>query len=126
MKRQNRPKKRSGFARIVYALQYSMDGLRAGWSEPAFRQECILALVLIPAAFWLGKGWVERSLLIGSVLMVMAVELVNTAVESAIDRSGTEWHALAKRAKDMGSAAVLITLLWCTTTWADALVTRLF
>lgn len=97
-----------------------MHGLRAGWSETAFRQEAISACVLLPLAFWLGRTWVEVALLSGSVLLVMIVELLNSGIESAIDRIGPEWHALSKRAKDLGSAAVLLSLLLCGGIWLAA------
>lgn len=104
-----------------HAFGYSLAGLRAGWGETAFRQEALAAIVLVPAAFWVGQTWVERSLLAGAVLLVMMVELLNTGIEAAIDRIGPEWHDLSKRAKDMGSAAVLLSLLWCVIVWASAL-----
>ena len=107
-----------------HALGYSLAGLRAGWRETAFRQEALAALVMLPAAFWLGQRWVEVALLAGTVLLVMVVELLNTGIEAAIDRIGPEWHELSKRAKDMGSAAVLLSLLLCAGTWAAALWTR--
>ena len=107
-----------------HAFGYSLAGLRAGWSETAFRQEALAAMAMLPAAFWLGQGWVEVALLAGSVLMVMIVELLNTGLESAIDRIGPEWHALAKRAKDMGSAAVLLSLIVCGSIWIAALWAR--
>lgn len=107
-----------------HATGYSLAGLRAGWGETAFRQEAIAALVLVPGAFWLGRTWVETALLAGSVLLVMIVELLNTAVEAAIDRIGLERHELSKRAKDMGSAAVLLALLLAMGIWAAALVTK--
>ena len=91
-----------------------------GWQEKAFRQEVILFLVLAPVAFVLGQSWVEVSLLIGSIIFVMVTELLNTGVESAIDRIGPEWHDLSKRAKDMGSAAVLLSLLLCIGIWTAA------
>lgn len=91
-----------------------------GWQEKAFRQEVILFLVLAPVAFVLGQSWVEVSLLIGSIIFVMVTELLNTGVESAIDRIGPEWHDLSKRAKDMGSAAVLLSLLLCIGIWTTA------
>ncbi len=81
-------------------------------------------MVLIPTAFWLGKTWVETALLAASVVIVMVVELLNTAIETAIDRIGPEWHDLSKRAKDMGSAAVLLSLLVCAGVWAAALYHR--
>jgi diacylglycerol kinase (ATP) len=121
----NPQKTRKGLSRILHAGGYSMQGLRAGWGETAFRQEAILSLVLMPLAFWLGQNWVETALLAGTVLLVMIVELLNTCVESAIDRIGPEWHDLSKRAKDMGSAAVLLSLLLCTGVWLAALWHRL-
>ncbi len=117
----NPQKARSGFDRVWHAGLISLAGLRAGWSEPAFRQEAIAAIVLLPAAFWLGRDWTETALLAGSVLLVMIVELLNTAVEAAIDRIGPEWHDLSKRAKDMGSAAVLLSLLLAGGIWLGAL-----
>ncbi len=122
----NPQKSRKGLERVFHATLISLQGLRAGWSEPAFRQEAILAVVLIPAAFWLGRSWVEVALLTGTVVLVMVVELLNTAVEAAIDRIGPEWHDLSKRAKDMGSAAVLLALLLCSGTWLAALWQRFF
>lgn len=121
----NPQKLRSGLSRVWHAAGYSMAGLRAGWEEAAFRQEALAAIVLVPAAFWLGRSWVEVALLAGSVLMLMAIELLNTAVEAAIDRIGLERHPLSKRAKDMGSAAVLLALLVAGGIWIAALVQRL-
>ncbi len=118
------PKSRSGLNRIWHACAYSVQGLRAAWHESAFRQEAIAAVVLVPAAAWLGRNWVEVALLAGSVLIVLIVELLNTGIESAIDRVGPEWHELSKRAKDMGSAAVLLSLLLCAGIWAAALFQR--
>ena len=121
----NPQKARTGLNRILHAGGYSMQGLRAGWGETAFRQEAILAMGLVPLAFWLGQNWVETALLAGTILLVMIVELLNTCVESAIDRIGPEWHDLSKRAKDMGSAAVLLSLLLCGGIWLGALWQRL-
>jgi len=120
----NPQKSRTGLSRIWHATGYSLEGLRAGWHEPAFRQEAIAAVVLIPAAFWLGRSWVETALLAGSMLIVLIVELLNTGLETAIDRIGPEWHDLSKRAKDMGSAAVLLSVLLCAGVWAAALCQR--
>jgi len=117
----NPQKARKGLNRVLHAGGYSIQGLRAGWGETAFRQEAILAMALLPLAFWLGQGWVETALLAGTVLLVMIVELLNTCIESAIDRIGPEWHDLSKRAKDMGSAAVLLSLLLCLGVWLGAL-----
>ncbi len=120
----NPQKRRTGLNRIVHAGGYSMEGLRAGWHETAFRQESIAAALMVPSAFWLGQTWVEVALLAGSVLIVMIVELLNTGIETAIDRIGPEWHDLSKRAKDMGSAAVFLSLLFCGGIWAAALLHR--
>jgi len=117
----NPQKSRKGLSRILHAGGFSIQGLVAGWGETAFRQEAIAAIVLLPLAFFLGQDWVEVALLCGSVLLVMIVELLNTAVESAIDRIGPEWHDLSKRAKDMGSAAVLLSLLLCGGIWLAAI-----
>src|SRR4051794_35245123 len=94
----NQQKLRTGLNRMWHAAGFSLSGLRAGWGETAFRQEAIVAIVLVPVSFWLGRNWVEVALLAGSVLLVLMVELLNTAVEAAIDRIGPEWHVLSKRA----------------------------
>ena len=120
----NPQKNRRGLNRVWHATGYSLAGLRAGWNETAFRQEALASIVLIPAAFWLGQSWTETVLLAGTVMLVLIVELLNTGIEAAIDRIGPEWHALSKRAKDMGSAAVLLSLLLCAGTWALALLHR--
>lgn len=120
----NAQKQRTGLVRLCHAFGYSLAGLRAGWRETAFRQEALAALVMLPAAFWLGRSWVEVALLAGTVLLVMVVELLNTGIEAAIDRIGPEWHELSKRAKDMGSAAVLLSLLLCAGIWLAATWTR--
>ena len=109
---------------MLHAGGYSLQGLRAGWGETAFRQEALAAIVLVPLAFFMGQNWVEVALLAGSVLLVMIVELLNTGIESSIDRIGPEWHTLSKRAKDMGSAAVLLSLLLCGGIWLAALWSR--
>lgn len=121
----NPQKGRKGLNRMWHATGYSMAGLRTGWGETAFRQEALAAMLLVPLAFWLGRTWLETAILCASVVMVMVVELLNTAVETAIDRIGPEWHDLSKRAKDMGSAAVLLSLLLCAGIWAAALYHRL-
>ena len=121
----NPQKARTGLNRIWHAAGYSLEGLRAGWGEKAFRQEAIAAIVLLPASLWLGKNWVEVALLAGSVVIVMIVELLNTGIETAIDRIGPEWHDLSKRAKDMGSAAVLLALLLCIGIWGGAIFQRI-
>ncbi len=120
----NPQKGRTGIHRMWHATLYSIAGLRAGWNETAFRQEAVAAMVLLPLALWLGQSWVECALLAGSVLLVLIVELLNSGIEASIDRVGLEWHALSKRAKDMGSAAVLLSLLLCMGIWSGALWQR--
>ena len=114
-------KQRHGLSRLMHAFGYSIEGLRAGWGEAALRQEMVAAVLLLPLAFWVGQSWLEVALLGGAVVLVLIVELLNTGIETAIDRIGPEWHALSKRAKDMGSAAVLLSLLLCGGIWAAAL-----
>jgi diacylglycerol kinase (ATP) len=107
-----------GLRRIVNATLFSLAGLRAAWQhEAAFRQELMLAVVLIPAGIWLGRTAVERSLLIGSCLLVLIVELLNSAVEAIVDRVGLEPHPLSGRAKDLGSAAVFVSLALVLVVW---------
>jgi len=121
----NPQKERKGLSRVWHAAGYSMAGLRAGWGETAFRQEAIAAILLLPVSIWLGTNWIETALLAGTVVAVMVVELLNTAIETAIDRIGPEWHDLSKRAKDMGSAAVLLSLLLCIGVWGSAIFHRI-
>ena len=109
----------TGLKRIWNATFYSLAGLRAAWrGESAFRQESLLCVVLIPAAFWLGTTAVERSLLVGSCLLVLIVELLNSGIEAAVDRIGSEHHDLSGRAKDLGSAAVFLSLALVLVVWA--------
>ena len=119
-------KRRSGLNRVWHAFGYSLAGLRAGWKEAAFRQEVMASVVMLPLAFWIGQTWVEVVLLMGAVLIVLIVELLNSSVEAAIDRIGPEWHELSKRTKDMGSAAVLLSLVLCGGVWTAALWARFF
>ncbi len=101
----------TGLMRIMRACGYSWKGLRAAFShESAFRQESALSLVLAPLGLWLGDTGTERALLVGSLVLVLVVELLNSAIEAAVDRLGDEHHELSGRAKDMGSAAVFIAL----------------
>ena len=117
---------RRGLERLVAATGFSVAGIRAAWrSEEAFRLEMLAAIVMLPLAFWLGADAVQRSLLFGTVLIVLIVELLNTAVEYTIDRIGTDHHKLSGHAKDMGSAAVLISLLLCGLTWSSVIWERL-
>ena len=122
----NAQKSRTGLHRVWHATRYSINGLRACWGEAAFRQEALAALVLLPLSLWLGQSWVEVALLGGSVVLLLVVELLNSGIEAAIDRIGPEWHPLSKQAKDMGSAAVLLSVLLCAGIWAAALFQRFF
>ena len=101
-----------------------MQGLQAGWNEKAFRLEAVLAIVLLPVSIWLARDWREWALLIAPVFLVLITELLNSAIEAAIDRFGPEWHALSKKAKDMGSAAVFLALALCGAVWLAALYER--
>jgi diacylglycerol kinase (ATP) len=122
---ENLQKQRRGLDRVVHAFGYSTQGLKAGMHEPAFKQEAYLAFILIPLSFFVGTNWVEISILSGSVVFVMTVELLNTGLESAIDRVGPQWHDLSKRCKDLGSAAVLLSILLCMGIWLAALFIKL-
>ncbi len=113
-----------GLKRVINAWGYSIQGLRAGLSEPAFLEETLLACIMIPAAFWLGQTWIEVSLLVAVVVLVLVTELLNTGIEAAIDRISLDHHPLSKRAKDVGSAAVMLALLLCGGIWAAALFNR--
>lgn len=115
-----------GLQRLVAATGYSAAGLRAAWRhEEAFRQEVALVLVLLPVALWLGQSGLERALLVGSCLLVIVVELLNSAVEAVVDRVGHDLHELSARAKDLGSAAVLISLLLAAVVWSGIAFDRL-
>jgi diacylglycerol kinase (ATP) len=119
-------KGKTGMRRVINATRYSLEGLAAAARhEDAFRQELILAAVLVPLGLWLGADGVERALLVGSVLMVLVVELLNSAVEATVDRVSLEDHQLAKRAKDIGSAAVMMSLLTVGVVWLLVLLPRL-
>ena len=122
----NPQKTRSGLTRIWYATTYSAAGLHAAWYETAFRQEALLAVVMLPAAFWLGHNWLEISLLITVVVIVLIVELLNTGIEVAINRVGPEFHELSRLAKDLGSAAVFLSLVLCSGIWLAAIYQRFF
>ena len=108
----------TGIRRIINAFFFSLAGLRAAWiNEAAFRQECALAVIASPIGLWLGRNAVERSLLIGSVVAVLVVELLNSGIEAAVDRVGMDHHRLSGRAKDLGSAAVFVSLVLVATIW---------
>lgn len=108
----------TGLKRVVLAARYSWQGLTTCYrKEAAFRQELGLFLLLAPLGFWLGENGVERALLIGSLMLVLVVELLNTGIENVVDRVGSEPHKLSGRAKDMGSAAVFVSLLMTAMVW---------
>lgn len=111
-------KGKTGVRRVLNALRYSMDGLRAAYTgEDAFRQEVLLAAALIPLALWLPVSGLGKALMIASVLLVLAVELINSAIEAVVDRVSLDRHTLSKRAKDLGSAAVLLALINVGAVW---------
>lgn len=117
----------TGIRRILRATKFSAQGLAQAWQhEAAFRQELVLVLILVPVAAWLGQTALERAVLIGCCLIVLIIELINSAIEAAIDRHGDEHHELSGRAKDMGSAAVFISLLLVAVVWGLIAVERFF
>ena len=110
--------KPTGLLRIARACGYSLQGFLQAWrEEAAFRQELLLSLAVIPAGLYLGRSGVERALLIGPMLLILIVEILNSAVEAVVDRAGTERHPLAGMAKDMGSAAVMLSFILLVTVW---------
>ena len=118
-------KGKTGLRRLLNATRYSAEGLGAAFRhEDAFRQEVIAAALLLPLALWLGNSGVERALMVFSLLLVLIVELLNSAVEATVDRISLENHALAKRAKDIGSAAVMVSLLNLLLVWTLVLSAR--
>lgn len=113
-----KPANKADFARIIRAAGYSIKGLKAAYiHEAAFRQEIWCSIILIPLAFWLGNGVIEKLLLVGSVFLVLIAELLNSAVESVVDRIGSDYHELSGRAKDIGSAAVFMAMVLLVITW---------
>ncbi len=115
-------KGKKGLTRLWNALGYSRDGIGAAWTnEAAFREEILLAAVTIPLAFYLGQNGVERALMVGAILLILIVEILNSAVEAVVDKASPEKNELAKRAKDMGSAAVLFSLINAAVIWACVL-----
>ena len=112
----------TGLTRIIKATCYSFSGLKTAWcQEAAFRQEVVLAAILIPLGLWLGKNGIERALLTGCCMVVLITELLNSAVEAVVDRIGPEHHPLAGAAKDLGSAAVFISLIMVVMVWGFVL-----
>lgn len=109
---------KTGIARIIDASAYSYKGIKAAWiNEAAFRQELGLLIIMTPTAFWLGQSATERAILLASCILVVIVELLNSAIEAVVDRIGPEHHELSGRAKDMGSAAVFFALAMVITCW---------
>ncbi len=108
----------TGLKRLLKATLYSWQGFKACYQkEEAFRQEAWLALVMIPLALWLGEGGLQIAMMVGSVVLVLIVEILNSAIEAVVDRIGPEHHELSGRAKDMGSAAVMFSLLNVVVIW---------
>jgi diacylglycerol kinase (ATP) len=115
-------KGKQGIARLINAIGYSRDGLGAAWkNEAAFREEVMFAIVAIPLALFLGNSGVDRALLIGSILLILIVEILNSGLEAIVDKASPEKHELAKQAKDMGSAAVMLSLVNAAVVWACVL-----
>lgn len=118
-------KGKTGLSRLVNAFGYTLDGFKAAFKhEDAFRQEVFLAIILIPLAFYLEHEAVHRVLMIASLLLVLIVELLNSAIEAVVDRVSIERHALAKRAKDVASAAVFVALANMVVTWGLILLSQ--
>ena len=121
------PPGNKGIRRIINAFFFSLAGFRACFrTEEAFRQEIYLTALMVPAAFWIGDTNVEQIVLLGSVVLVLICEMMNTAIERAIDRISTEKHELSKEAKDMGSAIVFMALVFCGFTWMMIAVPKFF
>ena len=118
----NPHKGRTGLDRVIHAAGYSWAGLKAAYTgESAFRQETWLCVIAAPLAFWLAKTWEQAALLLGSLLVVLIVELLNSAIEAVVDRVSFERHELSKRAKDIASAAVLMALVLAAGIWGSAI-----
>lgn len=116
-------KGKKGLTRLWNALGYSRDGLSAAWkNEAAFREEVLLAAITIPLAFYLGKTGIDRALMVGSIILILIVEILNSGLEAVVDKASPEKNELAKRAKDMGSAAVLLSLINAAAIWACVLL----
>ena len=117
----NPHKGRTGLDRVIHAAGYSWAGLKAAYTgESAFRQETWLCIIAAPLSFWLAKTWEQAALLLGSLLLVLIVELLNSAIEAVVDRVSFERHELSKRAKDIASAAVLMALVLAAGIWGSA------
>ncbi|MDT8318661.1 MAG: diacylglycerol kinase [bacterium] len=114
-----------GIRRLINATRYSISGLKAAWkNEEAFRMEVTAALIMLPCAFWLGNTATQRGLLVGTCFVVMITELLNSAIETVVDRIGPDRHELSGRAKDIASAAVMLSLIMTLIIWALVIVER--
>ena len=121
----NEHKGRTGLDRVLKAAGHSLNGLKLAYTgESAFRQETWLAVVMLPTSFWLGRNWLEVVALAGTVFLVLIVELLNSSIEAVVDRVSFELHDLSKRAKDIASAAVFMSLVLCAAAWLSALWMR--
>jgi diacylglycerol kinase (ATP) len=121
----NEHKGRTGLDRVLRAAGYSLNGIKLAYTgESAFRQETWLTIVMLPASFWLGRNWLEVAALAGTAWLVLIVELLNSSIEAVVDRVSFELHDLSKRAKDIASAAVFMSLLLCAAVWLAALWAR--
>ena len=118
-------KTRTGLDRIARAFDISLKGLRAAWLEKAFRQEVALSVVLVPLALVLGRSWVETMMMLMSVGLVLICEIANSALEAVVDRIGPEFHQLSGRAKDMGSAMVLVAIVLCALAYGGVILGHL-
>ncbi|MBT4838393.1 MAG: diacylglycerol kinase [Methylococcales bacterium] len=117
----------TGIKRLINAFRYSIKGFKAAWqNEEAFRQECVAALVMLPAAIWLGQTVEQQALLILSFLLIPLTELMNSAVEAIVDRVGTEHHELSGRAKDVASAAVMLSMMMVCVVWGLIIADQFF
>ena len=115
-------KGKQGIPRILNAIRYSLEGFAAAWkNEAAFREELLLAVITIPLAFYLGKTGVDRALMVGAMLFILIVEILNSGLEAIVDKASPEKHELAKRAKDLGSAAVFLSIINAAVIWACVL-----
>jgi diacylglycerol kinase (ATP) len=122
----NPHKGHTGLGRVIRATRHSLDGLAAAYRrESAFRQEFWAAVIVVPFAPWLGRSWVETTLLVSTVVIVLIVELLNSSIEATIDRVSFELHDLSRHAKDVASAAVFLSLALCAGVWLSALWQRL-
>ncbi len=127
MDARNELKGQSGLVRLLNATRYSLAGYKAAWQdEEAFRQICLLAVIGLPLACWLGRDWAESVLLAVPLVFCLLVELLNSAIENVVDRISLEWHPLAKKAKDMGSAAQFTAQLFLAAVWGGYLLGRLW